>query len=189
MSNSDRNRLGNCWKSYLIYFVCRISKEQKKIFLIINTKGLQREWEVPKYTKCICDHQTNAECTLQCTLQSFDFTKSVNKLSMPILIYHSYKNSLNNRKVGKSRSIILYRIGDAMIAHWFLKAWAWADAWNENAFPPFPQFVERSFHSAIAGDYVAIIARKTSPEIFPKCSWIFSQSFPELLKSLVSEYL
>ena len=50
-------------------------------------------------------------------MQSFDFTKSVNKLSMPILIYNSYKNSLNNRKVGKSRSVILYRVGNAMIAH------------------------------------------------------------------------
>ena len=122
-------------------------------------------------------------------MQSFDFTKSVNKLSMPILIYNSYKNSLNNRKVGKSRSVILYCVGNAMIAHWFLKTWAWADVLNENVFPWFPQFVERSFHSAITGDYVAIIARKSSPEIFPKCSWNFSQSFPELLKSLASEYL
>ena len=51
MSNSDRNRLGNCWKSYVIYFVCRISKKQKTLFLIVNTKGLQREREVPKYAK------------------------------------------------------------------------------------------------------------------------------------------
>ena len=78
MSNSDRNRLGNCWKSYLIYFVCRISKKQKKLFLIVNTKGLQREREVPKYAKCICDHQKNGECTLNERMQFFYFTKSVN---------------------------------------------------------------------------------------------------------------
>ena len=92
------------------------------------------------------------------------------KVSTPILIYNSNKNSLNNRKGGKSRSIILYRIGNAMIAHWFLKAQAWADVLNENVFPWFPQFVERSFHSAITGDYVAIIAMKSSREIFPKFS-------------------
>ena len=166
-----------------------LAKNKKKLFLIVNTKGLQREREVPKYAKCMCDHQKNGECTLNERIQFFDFTKSINKLSTPILIYNSYKNSLNNRKVGKSRSIILYRTGNAMIAHWFLKAWAWADVLNENAFPWFPQFVERRFHSAITGDYVAIIARKSSPEIFPKCSWNFSQSFPELLKSLASEYL
>ena len=51
MNNSGRSRLGDCWKSYLIYFVCRISKKQKKTFLIVNTKGLQREREVPKYAK------------------------------------------------------------------------------------------------------------------------------------------
>ena len=78
MSNSDRNRLGNCWKSYVIYFVCRISKKQKTLFLIVNTKGLQREREVPKYAKCICDHQKNGECTLNERMQFFDFTKSVN---------------------------------------------------------------------------------------------------------------
>ena len=166
--------------------MCHISKKQKKKrFLIVHTKGLQRKWEVPKYAKCICDHQKNGERTLTERMQFFDFTKSFNA----ILIYNSYKNSLNNRKVGKSRSIILYRIGNAMIAHWFLKAWAWADVLNEKVFPWFPQFVERSFHSAITGDYVAIIARKSSPEIFPKCSSNFSQSFPEFLKSFASEYL
>ena len=164
--------------------MCRISKKQKKWFLIVNAKGIQREREVPKYAKCICDHQENGECTLN---EECNFL-ILQKVSTPILIYNSYKNSLNNRKVGKSRSIILCRIGNAMIAQWFLKAWAWADVLNENVFPWFPQFVERSFHSAITGDYVAIIARKSSPEIFPKCSWNFSQSFPELLKSLASEY-
>ena len=97
--------------------MCRISKKtKKKWFLIVNTKGIQREREVPKYAKCICDHQKNGECTLNERMQSFDFTKSVNELSMSILIYNSYKNSLNNRKVGKSRSIILFRVGNAMIA-------------------------------------------------------------------------
>ena len=95
--------------------MCRVSKKQKKKrFLIVHTKGLQREREVPKYTKCICNHQKNGECTLNERMQSFDFTKSANGLSMPILIYNSYKNSLN--KVGKSRSIILFRVGNAMIA-------------------------------------------------------------------------
>ena len=159
--------------------MCHISKKQKKKrFLIVHTKGLQRKWEVPKYAKCICDHQKNGERTLNERMHFF----ILQKVSTPILIYNSYKNSLNNRKAEKSRSIILYRTGNAMIAHSFLKAWVWAYALNENVFPWFPQFVERSFHSAITGDYVAIIAGKSSPEIFPKCSWNFSQSFQELLK-------
>ena len=155
--------------------MCRISKKQNKWFLIVNTKGIQREREVPKYAKCICDHQKNGECTLNERMHFF----ILQKVSTPILIYNSYKNSLNNRKVEKSRSIILYRTGNAMIAH---SCFVWAYALNENVFPWFPQFVERSFHSAITGDYVAIIAGKSSPEIFPKCSWNFSQSFQELLK-------
>ena len=93
-----------------------LAKSEKKNVLIVNTKSLQREREIPKYAKCICNHQKNGECTLNERMQSFDFTKSVNELSMSILIYNSYKNSLNNRKVGKSRSIILFRVGNAMIA-------------------------------------------------------------------------
>ena len=58
--------------------MCRVSKKQKKWFLIVHTKGLQREREVPKYTKCICDHQKNGECTLNERMQFFYFTKSVN---------------------------------------------------------------------------------------------------------------
>ena len=59
--------------------MCRISKKtKKKWFLIVNTKGIQREREVPKYAKCICDHQKNGECTLNERMQFFDFTKSVN---------------------------------------------------------------------------------------------------------------
>ena len=100
------------------------------------------------------------------------------KVSTPILIYNSYKNSLNNRKVGKSRSIILYHIGNTMIAHSFLRAWASAYVLNENVFPWFPQFVDRSLPSAIAGDYVAIIARKSSPEMFLK----FFPEFPGAFK-------
>ena len=42
--------------------MCRISK--KNGFLIVNTEGLQREREVPRYTKCVSDHQKNGECTL-----------------------------------------------------------------------------------------------------------------------------
>ena len=55
-----------------------LAKNKKERFLIVNTKGIQREWEVPKYAKCICDHQKNGECTLNKRMQFFDFTKSVN---------------------------------------------------------------------------------------------------------------
>ena len=59
--------------------MCRGSKKKtKKRFLTVHTKGLQREREVPKYTKCICDHQKNGECTLNERMQFFYFTKSVN---------------------------------------------------------------------------------------------------------------
>ena len=46
---------------------------------MVDIKGLQREREAPRYTKCICDHQKNGGCTLNERIQSVDFTKSVNK--------------------------------------------------------------------------------------------------------------
>ena len=55
-----------------------LAKNKKKRFLIVNTKGLQRERELPKYAKCICDHEKNGERTLNERRQFFDFTKSFN---------------------------------------------------------------------------------------------------------------
>ena len=55
-----------------------VALAKKKTFLIVNNKGLQREREVQKYAKCICDHQKNGECTLNERMQFFYFTKSVN---------------------------------------------------------------------------------------------------------------
>ena len=50
------------------------------MFWLVNIKGLQREQEVPRYTKCICDDQKDRECTFNGRIESFDFTKSVYKL-------------------------------------------------------------------------------------------------------------
>ena len=58
--------------------VASAKNKKKKWFLIVNTKDIQREREVSKYAKCICDHQKNGEWTLNERMQFFDFTKSVN---------------------------------------------------------------------------------------------------------------
>ena len=59
-----------------------VALAKKKRSLIVNIKGLQREREVPRYNKCICDHQKNGECILNERRQSFYFTRRVNKLSI-----------------------------------------------------------------------------------------------------------
>ena len=98
----------------------------------------------------------------------------------PILIYY---NSLRTRwtieKMGEYSSMILW-VGNAMLTQWILRAPD--DLLIENIFPCFPQFAERSFHSAITGDQPSldILCLQLPDKAGPKNFLNFPEIFPRV---------
>ena len=62
--------------------LCMVLAWKSLVSLAVNFRGLQREREVPGYTKCICDHQKNGGRTLNERLESLKFIRNV--INLPI---------------------------------------------------------------------------------------------------------